>query len=181
MLNISNEAIRKMYVACKENGCFPGDLPTEEHDQNVSIHSVLKGLGLLTDGILQSDIPISSDQSISKTSVLLPRANSGKSNPSMDGIDIYSLPNMNMSSSTSHHILDDPFDSPTTHTNSFDSSQQNHDIRPSFPQNLDFLPFSLQSHSTPVVSLASTNHHTMQLCDFLKFDTQGYQWSNCES
>jgi hypothetical protein len=176
MLNLSNEAIRRMYIACKDHDCFPGDLPIDEHDRKVSIHSILEGLGLLTDGMLPFDTAVSpSDesssrrQSTSNASVRPPRANSGSSNQSMDGIDGSSLPNANafpssnsVDSLTSHHSFDDLPVSLTTQTNSCDSSQPTHDTGPIFLQNLDFLSFGPQSQSVQMASLVSTNNNVME-------------------
>jgi hypothetical protein len=49
MYDIMNEAIRKLYLACKQNSCFPGPLPkaTDTDDENVSIHTILQCLGLI--------------------------------------------------------------------------------------------------------------------------------------
>jgi hypothetical protein len=177
MLNLSNEAIRRMYVACKKSDCFPGDLPVDERDSNVSIHAILEGLGLLTDGMLPFDTPISlSDDSGSRrqsqsttSSGRPPRANSGSSSLSMDGIDSSSLhkanwlPSSNSArSSTSQHSFDDLPVSPTSQPHSFNSSQQNHDTGPSFLQNLDFLSFGSQSNAMPMDTLASTASSGMQ-------------------
>jgi hypothetical protein len=176
MLNLSNEAIRRMYLACKDNGCFPGDLPTDEHDRNVSIHAILGGLGLLTDGMLPSDTPISpSDdsgsrrQSQSTTSGRYPRASSGSSDPSIDNIDTSSFENtnafpssMSAHSSTSHHSFDDSLVPPTTQMHSFDSSQQRRATGPPSWRNLDFLSFGSQNTTIPLVSLASATSNDIQ-------------------
>ncbi len=48
MRDITNEALRKLYSACIRNSCFPGKLPTDVGEDNVSIHVILQGLGLIT-------------------------------------------------------------------------------------------------------------------------------------
>jgi len=51
MRDITNEAIRRMYVACKNNSGFPGQLPPQhegDDDSDVSIHAILQGLGLIS-------------------------------------------------------------------------------------------------------------------------------------
>lgn len=176
MLNLSNEAVRRMYHACKDNDCFPGDLPTDEHDRNVSIHAILGGLGLLTDGMLPFDTPISpSDesgsrrQSQSTASGRHPRANSGSSNPSIDSINTSSfedtnafLSSMSVHSPTSHQNFDDPPVSPTTQMPPFDSSQQGRTTgRPSW-HSLGSLSFGSQNTTLPMVGLAGANSHVMQ-------------------
>ena len=201
MLNLSNEAIRRMYWACKENDCFPGDLPVDEDDRNISIHAILGGLGLLTNGMLPfDDHPVSpSDESSSRhvsqsnPSGRPPRANSGSSNPSMNGIysssfnSIEAFPSRNsVHSSTSHHSFEGPPVSPTTQTHSFDSIQQSHHITPPFLHDLDYLTFSPQNTILPMVSLAGADCNVMQQLrnDFLfpwpgtfaaAMDTTGYQ------
>ena len=46
-----NEGIRRLYLACKRNSCFPGPLPevpnADGDDNNVSIHAILQCLGLI--------------------------------------------------------------------------------------------------------------------------------------
>lgn len=175
MLDLSNEAIRRMYMACKDNDCFPGDLPVDEHDRNISIHAILGGLGLLTDGMLPSDTPIppinessSRRQSQSNASGRPPRANSGSSNPRTGGIDISSFHSVNafpssnsVRSSNSHHSFDNLPLSPTTQTNSFNSNQPNHDTGHPFLRSLNYLSFGPQNITMPMVSLA-TNSNVMQ-------------------
>ncbi len=180
MLNLSNEAIRRMYLACKENDCFPGELPTDEHDRNVSIHAILGGLGLLTDGMLPFDTSMSpSDnfssrrQSQSNASGRPPRAESGNSDPSMDGIETSSFENGNglpsrnsVHSSTSRHSFEDLPISPVpqlqTHLLSFNPGKQNQDTGPPFLHNLDFLSFDPQNNNLPMGSVANTTGNTMQ-------------------
>lgn len=48
MRNITNEALRRLYFACKRNSCFPGKLPVEQPDETISIHVILQSLGLIT-------------------------------------------------------------------------------------------------------------------------------------
>jgi hypothetical protein len=171
MLNLSNEAIRRMYVACKENDCFPGDLPTDEYDRNVSIHAILEGLGLLTDGMLPFEPPfspteesISRRQSQSNPSGRPPRTGSGSSNPSLDGIETSSLHNVNsftsnnsIHSSTSYQSFDDQDISPTAQTHPFEPGQQHNNPGPSFLQNLDFLSFGPPNTTLPMIGPANTN------------------------
>lgn len=189
MLNLSNEAIRRMYMACKDNDCFPGELPVDKHDRNVSIHAILRGLGLLTDGMLPFDTPPSPSeesgsrrQSQRQVSGRPSRAASGSSNFSMDGVDISTYDSINTfpsrhfaHSSNSHHNLDDFSMSPNTQTHSFPSSHQSHlshDSGPPFLHNLDYLSFGTQNAHMPVVTLAGTNTNNMQPLrnDFL------FQW-----
>lgn len=49
MRNITNDALRMLYRACKQHACFPGELPTgtDERGDDVSIHEILQGLGLI--------------------------------------------------------------------------------------------------------------------------------------
>lgn len=176
MLNLSNEAIRRMYLACKDNDCFPGELPLHEHNRNVSIHAILGGLGLLTDGMLSFDTPNSlSDESSWRRPLQSnapghpPRANSGSCNPSMDVFDTpplhnaYAFPSSNSAhSSTSHHSFDDPPMSPMTEAPSFDCVQSAHYTGPPFLHNLDFLSFGPQNTSMPMISPPSTNRNVMQ-------------------
>lgn len=169
MLNLSNEAIRRMYIACKNNECFPGDLPTDEHDRNVSIHAILQGLGLLTDGMLPFDTPISpSDESISrrpsqsKACGRPPRANSGSSNRSIDASSLHNLngfaSNHSAHSSISHQSFDDLPVSTTTPTHSFGLGPPNHDMAPPLLQHLELLSFSPQNSTMPMASPASTSN-----------------------
>lgn len=58
MRDITNEAIRRMYVACKNNSGFPGQLPPQhegDDDGDVSIHAILQGLGLISND--ETDTP----------------------------------------------------------------------------------------------------------------------------
>lgn len=176
MLNLSNEAIRRMYIACKENDCFPGELPTDEHDTNISIHAILEGLGLLTDGMLPFDTPVSpSDesgsrrQSQSTNSVRPPRADSGSSNPSLDGVDNSSMTNngiafpssQSVRSSASYQSFEELALSPPQ-ANAMDSNQPHHDGGPPFLHNLDYLSFGPQNHTMPMASLAGTTNNVIQ-------------------
>ena len=177
MLNLSHEAIRRMYMACKDNDCFPGELPVDEHDRNVSVHAILGGLGLLTDGMLPFDAPASPSeesgsrrQSQSHVSGQTPRGNSGSCNPSMDGVDastlnsISALPSGNSAhSSTSHHSFHNFSMSPNTQTHSFDSSHQSHDTGLPFLHNVDYLSFGPQNTQIPMVTLAGTNTNGTQI------------------
>jgi hypothetical protein len=176
MLNLSNEAIRRMYLACKDNDCFPGDLPTDEHDRNVSIHTILGGLGLLTDGTLPFDTAISPRdhsgsrrQSQSNASRQHPRANSGSSNPSVDSNNTSSFENtnaflssMSVHSPTSHQNFDDFPVSPTTKMRPFDSGQESRATGPPSWHNLGFLSLGSQNTTLPMVGLASANSNVMQ-------------------
>ncbi len=179
MLNLSNEAIRRMYIACKDNDCFPGELPVDKHDRNVSIHAILGGLGLLTDGMLPFDTPASPSEesgsrrrSKSHVSGRPPRANSRGSNPSVDGIDTATFNSINAfpskhsaPSSNSLHTFDDFSTSSNTQTHSFDSrhqSHQSHETDSSFPHNLDYLSFGPQNTRMPMVTLAGPNTNGMQ-------------------
>ena len=50
MRDIMNEGLRTLYLACKRNSCFPGQLPEvagDDDDNNVSIHAIIQGLGLI--------------------------------------------------------------------------------------------------------------------------------------
>ena len=177
MLNLSSEAIRRLYVACKGNDCFPGNVPVDENDRNVSIHAILEGLGLLTDGMLPFDKPTSPSEDFSSrceshsnaSAGRPPRANSESSNPSIDGFDSSSRHNANYlpssksaESSTSQRSSDHFTVSPSTQSNSLDSGQQNHDIGPPFGQNLDFLSFGTHTIAMPTSSLASTAGTVME-------------------
>ena len=51
MRDITNEAICRLYLACKRNSCFPGKLPTDAGDDNVSILVILQSLGLIGSSI----------------------------------------------------------------------------------------------------------------------------------
>lgn len=46
MPDIMSVGLHKMYLACKQNSCFPGPLPDRD-DENVSIHDILRCLGLI--------------------------------------------------------------------------------------------------------------------------------------
>ena len=50
MRDISNEALRTLYVACKRNSGFPGKMPvrSDSNDSVISTHAILQGLGLIT-------------------------------------------------------------------------------------------------------------------------------------
>jgi hypothetical protein len=50
MHDITNEALRKLYLACIRNSGFPVKMPvrTGSNDNDVLIHAVLQGLGLIT-------------------------------------------------------------------------------------------------------------------------------------
>ncbi|KAF7510976.1 hypothetical protein GJ744_005522 [Endocarpon pusillum] len=169
-----------MYLACKANDCFPGELPVDEHDRNVSVHAILGGLGLLTEGMLPFNAPASPSkksssrrQSQSHVSSQPPRANSGSRNPNMDGGDASTLnstsvlPSGNSAhfahSSTSHHSFHDFSVSPNTQTHSFDSSHQSHDMGPPFLHNVDYFSFGSQDSHIPMVTLAGTNINGTQL------------------
>lgn len=168
MLNLSNEAIRRMYIACRDKGCFPGHLPIDGHDRNISIHAILEGLGLLTDGMLPSDAPSEEFgwRCPSQPNVYdarPPRAKSGSSNITMDDIDGTSLQRVNgfpssnsAHSSTSQQSFDDIAISPTTAVHSFNSIQQHHDTGSSYLHNLDFISFCSQSNAIPMDGLANT-------------------------
>ncbi len=49
MRDITNEALRRMYIACRNRNGFPGVMPaeSEDNDDDVSIHAILQGLGLI--------------------------------------------------------------------------------------------------------------------------------------
>lgn len=188
MLNLSNEAILKLYAACRDSHCFPGEMPTDEQDQNVSIHAILKGLGLLTNGTSPFDPPISpSEDSDSKRQshtnppAPLPDAHSGCSDPSLDPIEVdittSSLhqgslfhPGPSRHSSTSHHSFDDRLHSPTTQPNNpFESCQQDQteDVGPPFMLNLDFLSFDPHCGSN---SNNNNNNNNIQLANVASAD-----------
>lgn len=44
-----NEALRRMYVACKSRSGFPGTMPvgSDDDNENVSVQAILEGLGLI--------------------------------------------------------------------------------------------------------------------------------------
>jgi hypothetical protein len=44
-----SKGLHKMYLACKQNSCFPGPLPeaSDTDGENVSIHAILQCLGLI--------------------------------------------------------------------------------------------------------------------------------------
>src|SRR2546423_7970631 len=50
MRDITNEALRKLYLACTHRSGFPGRMPTgvDNNDNEVSAHAILQGLGLVT-------------------------------------------------------------------------------------------------------------------------------------
>ena len=50
MRDITNEALRRMYIACRNRTGFPGVMHAESegNDRDVSIHAILQGLGLIT-------------------------------------------------------------------------------------------------------------------------------------
>jgi hypothetical protein len=50
MSDITDEALRKLYVACTRNSGFPGKMlvGTGSNDDDVSTHAILQGLGLIT-------------------------------------------------------------------------------------------------------------------------------------
>ncbi|ERF72595.1 hypothetical protein EPUS_02877 [Endocarpon pusillum Z07020] len=172
-----------MYMACKDNDCFPGELPVDDHDRNVSVHAILGGLGLLTDGMLPFNAPASPSeksgsrrQSQSHVSSQPPRNNSGSCNPSMDHVDASTLNSTSAllssnsghsghsaRSSTSHHSFHNFSVSPNTQTHSLDSSHQSHDMGPPFLHNFDYLSFGSQNSHIPMVTLAGTNMNGTQL------------------
>ena len=50
MRDIMNEALRRMYFACRDKTGFPGEIPagSEIEDGHVSIHAIPQGLGLIS-------------------------------------------------------------------------------------------------------------------------------------
>jgi hypothetical protein len=49
MRDVMNEALRRMYIACKNRSGFPGEMPaSDDNDDNqVSVQAILEGLGLI--------------------------------------------------------------------------------------------------------------------------------------
>jgi hypothetical protein len=49
MRDVMNEALRRMYIACKSQSGFPGKMPagSDVDDYNVPVQAILEGLGLI--------------------------------------------------------------------------------------------------------------------------------------
>jgi hypothetical protein len=49
MRDITNEALRKLYLACKHRSGFPGNMPAtvDSNENDISVHTILQGLGLV--------------------------------------------------------------------------------------------------------------------------------------
>jgi hypothetical protein len=49
MRDVMNEALRRMYIACKSQSGFPGKMPagSDTDDYNVPVQAILEGLGLI--------------------------------------------------------------------------------------------------------------------------------------
>src|SRR5271167_3990874 len=49
MRDVMNEALRRMYIACKSQSGFPGKMPagSDIDDYNVPVQAILEGLGLI--------------------------------------------------------------------------------------------------------------------------------------
>lgn len=57
MRDITNEALRRMYFACRDRSGFPGKMPAgcDDDDADISIHAILQGLGLIPNN--EQEIP----------------------------------------------------------------------------------------------------------------------------
>lgn len=49
MRDITNDALRKLYLACKRRSGFPGNMPAtvDGNENDISVHAILQGLGLV--------------------------------------------------------------------------------------------------------------------------------------
>jgi hypothetical protein len=49
MRDITNDALRKLYLACKRRSGFPGNMPVtvDSNENDISVHAILQGLGLV--------------------------------------------------------------------------------------------------------------------------------------
>jgi len=49
MRDITNDALRKLYLACKRRSGFPGNMPAtvDSNENDISVHAILQGLGLI--------------------------------------------------------------------------------------------------------------------------------------
>jgi hypothetical protein len=46
MRGIANDALRKLYLACKRRSGFPGNMPAtvDSNENEISVHAILQGL-----------------------------------------------------------------------------------------------------------------------------------------
>ena len=53
-----NEALRRMYTACRRGTGFPGEMPqdVEIEAAEIPIHAILHGLGLIS--VIETDLPL---------------------------------------------------------------------------------------------------------------------------